>query len=217
VRRLAWAAALAALSCLAAPSPVGAQEAGEEAPSEAGDVEDVEGAGDVEDVGAAGGAEDVGGAGGAEDLEAAAMAGGVPPDVAAAMAGAAGPAGAPVPGSFDAAQEVLRLEMELETVQMNPLFFFGGGFLALGGVVGTASSAAWLADSSDNVDGPVAALVATSVVAAVGLVLVALGVVDKIDVDQRRADLEQRRARLGTPATGMFRVGLGAGGELRIR
>lgn len=120
-------------------------------------------------------------------------------------------------GSLDAAQEVLRLEMELETVQMNPLFFFGGGFISLAGIVGTGVSVGWLSDAGDNVDGPAALLVVSGVVAAAGLTLVALGIVDKIDVDARRTQLQRRRARLGTPATGMFRLGLGADGEVRIR
>lgn len=119
--------------------------------------------------------------------------------------------------SFDRAQELLRLESELETVQMNGLFFFGGGFATLGGAVGVGASAVWLGEQSDDLGGPVATLITFGVVAAVGLVLVALGIVDALDVSARRRELEARRDALGATATGMFRIGLGSGGELRIR
>ncbi|HJL19364.1 MAG TPA: hypothetical protein RMH99_27105 [Sandaracinaceae bacterium LLY-WYZ-13_1] len=140
---------------------------------------------------------------------------GAPPDAPVRPSLPERPAAVPGAVSFDDALAALHLEAELETVQMNPLFFFGGGFVTVGGVVGVASSVQWLSEQDDA--GPVALLVTTGVVAAVGLVLVVLGVVDKLEVDARRDALEARRDALGVPATGMFRVGLGAGGELRIR
>lgn len=67
--------------------------------------------------------------------------------------------------SFDVAQERLRLEAELETVQMNGLFFFGGGFATIGGAVGVGASAVWLTEQSGDVGAPVATLVTFGVIA----------------------------------------------------
>lgn len=133
-----------------------------------------------------------------------------------AFAYAAAPASAEAQ-SFDTAQDLLRLEAELETIQIDGLYLFGGGFATLGGAVGIGASAAWLAEESGDIAGPAATLVTFGVVAVVGIVLVALGIVDALDVAARRGRLERRRDALRASATGMFRIGLGSGGELRIR
>ena len=119
--------------------------------------------------------------------------------------------------SFDVAEERLRLEAQLETVQLNGALFFGGGFATLAGLGGLGGSGAWLAQETGDAGPPTATLITFAVVAAVGIVLVALGIVDALDVQARRQRLEQRRDALGAATTGMFRIGLGSGGELRIR